>query len=497
MTISTSSNGIETIQKFGLQRLSKETLEKIHNATLEVLAVTGVKVHSTKALEIFHSSGAHVERSEGFGIVRIPADIVEACLRSVPNFPMYYGRNAAYDFLEEPKHFSFTNGGVVPTVIDPATREQRPFLLKDAENIACLVDALDEIKVYERSGLPTDTPEKTVQVHNLNAMLKNTAKHIFCCAGSAENLVKMTELGAICAGGKDRFFRRPFFTINVCPSPPLMLLPECTDVVIQAAKLGIGVNGLNLALAGATSPVTLAGSLVQTNAEILSVLILQQLTAKGVPFTYGNSSSMMDLRTGLGSLGAPESGMISALSAQLAQFYGLPCFVGGAGYTNSKINDAQAAYESTLNSLIIAQTGANVIIGGGILNQLLTIDYGKIITDAEMFKNVRKVVEGIPFDDESLAVDVIHQVGPGGEFLTHSHTLKYMHTLSESGLYDWKSRDQWVADGEIDLSERGYEKAKQILETHTPAPLPAGAEAEMRSLISEYEKELKIKRRAS
>ena len=126
---------------------------------------------------------------------------------------------------------------------------------------------------------------------------------------------------------------------------------------------------------------------------------------------------MMDLKTGLGALGAPETGLINAASAQLAQYYRLPYWAGGAGYNDSKIVDAQAILEGTLNALFLGLAGANIIMGGGSINSILTFDYGKMVIDHEMFRYIRKMVEGIQINEETLALDVIDQVGPGGNYL--------------------------------------------------------------------------------
>jgi len=158
--------------------------------------------------------------------------------------------------------------------------------------------------------------------------------------------------------------------------------------------------------------------------------------------------------------------------------------------TDSKIPDAQAAYESALGALIPALAGANIIFGAGTVNQLLTIDYAKLVMDAEMIRMLTKAVQGIDVTDETLALDVIHDVGPGGEFLTHDHTMAHMREMSRSDLFDWNTREAWIQAGGKDLVERAYERVRHILENHKPMPLPEGAAATMRSIIEEFEAEL-------
>ena len=483
--------GSNLLSGFGLNAFSKDELDSIHHATLQVFQRTGIKVESEQAIEIFHSAGASVERHEGYGIVKIPPYIVEDCIRWAPSTVVYNARDPENDFVAEPGRVSLTNGGCCVNVIDLYTREHRPSLKKDSGEIALVCDYLDEIGVFERACVSSDTPTETMQVHNLEAILNNTSKHTFLDAGTPENLRKMIELGAACMGGMDNFKKRPIFTITLCPNSPLSLMPDCSEVVIEAARQGVGIMIIPMALPGATSTATIAGTLVTTNAEALSALILAQLTAKGTPCTYANTSILMDLRTGVGCPGAPELGLISSGAAKLAQYYGLPSLVGG-GMTDSKVPDAQAAYETAISALTAALAGANIIFGAGSINQLLTIDYAKLVMDAELIRMIMQVIRGIDVNDKTMALDVIHEVGPGGEFLTHSHTMDNMRELSRSDLFDWNTREVWVEAGEKDLTERAYERARYILENHKPKPLPNGAVETMRKILVDYEEELGI-----
>lgn len=480
----------KAISGFGLSSFSRDELDTIHYGTLQALQQTGIKVESEQAMEIFHSAGCSVDRFEGYGIVKIPPHVVEDCIRWAPSTVIYHARDPEKDFVAEPKRFSLSNGGCCVNVIDPYTKEHRPSLKKDSGDIARVCDHIDEIGIFERACVSTDVPSETLQLHNLEAIVSNTSKHVFLDACTPENLRKMIEMGAACSGGVDNFKKRPVFTVTVAPNSPLCLFRDCSEVVVEAARQGVGLTIGIMSLVGATSPATLAGTLVTNNAEALSALILAQLTSKGAPCTYFATSIMMDLRTGIGALGASETGIISAGMAKMAQYYGLPCLVGGGGFTDSKIADTQAAYEGALNSLTAALAGANIIFGAGAVNQLLTIDYAKLVMDAEMFRMVTKIVRGIDVTDETLALDVIHEVSPGGEFLTHAHTRKHMRAMSRSDLFDWNTREAWVEAGEKDLTERAYERVRFILENHKPKPLPEGAIEMMRSIIGDYEAEL-------
>jgi trimethylamine--corrinoid protein Co-methyltransferase len=233
----------------------------------------------------------------------------------------------------------------------------------------------------------------------------------------------------------------------------------------------------------------LAGTLAVHNAEVLSSIVLAQLMKKGLPCTYGSTSTILDLRFGTTAVGAPEYGMINASIAKLAQYYRLPCYVGG-GASDSKEPDNQAGYESTLSATLSALAGANIVFGSGVLEQGLTIDYAKLIMDAEMVRMIQTATRGVTISDETLAFDVIHEVGPGGAYISHDHTFKSTRSQSRSELFDRRSRGNWMkkTQGKA-MTEWAYAAAAKIIEEHQPLPLPDGATESIKELVSEFERE--------
>jgi trimethylamine--corrinoid protein Co-methyltransferase len=487
-------SGIGTTAGFGLSAHSRDEMDSIHYATLQILQDTGIKTMSEKALEVFHGGGAFVERSGGYGIVKIPSYLVEDCTHWAPRSIVYDARNPSDDFVAEPNRVGFTTFGGCINVIDPVTRKLRRATKKDCGEITRVCDYLDEICVAERSVNSTDVPDETQSVHNLEAMLNNTGKHIFLGADSAKALNVMAELAAAGVGGKDFFERRPIFTINVCPISPLTLPQNTCEVIMESAKIGVGIMIMPMALSGGTSPVTMAGTLAIHNAEVLSSILLAQLIRKGLPCTYGSSSSILDLRFGTTAIGAPEYGMINASIAKLAQYYKLPSFVGG-GASDSKVPDIQSGYEFTLSATLSALSGANIVFGSGVLEQGLTMDYAKLIMDAEMIRMVQTAIKGVTISDETLAFDVIHEVGPGGAYITHDHSFNSMQNQSRTELFDRRTRDNWMekTGGEA-MRERAYEAAVNILENHKPCPLPEGAAEILRAMVIEFDKEQGLKK---
>jgi len=486
-------SGISTALGFGLGAFSRDELDSIHYATLQVLQDTGVKVLNNEALEIFREAGASVERFEGYGIVKIPSHVVEECIFRAPRVTVYNARDPRHDHVGEPNRVGFTTFGGCVNVIDPFTREHRGGTKKDSGGIALLCDSLDEISVVVRSVIPVDTSLAEAQsVHNLEALLNNTGKHIIIGADSLEALRVMTRMAEVCVGGKENFRKQPIFSVFVCPVSPLTITDHVCKITMEAAALGLGIVILPMALSGATSPAATAGTLVTHNSEVLSSLVLAQLTARGTPCTYGCCSTILDLRFGTPAIGAPEYGMIGASSAKLAQYYRLPSFAGG-GASDSKVPDIQGGYEFALSATLSALAGGNIVFGSGVLEQGLTFDYAKLVMDAEMIRMILTAVKGVAVTDETLSMDVIHEVGPGGGFIAHDHTLLNAKTQSRSELFDRRSREEWMElTGGSTLTERAYEKAQQILQNHKPLPLPKGAPEAMKKLVAEFEAEIRM-----
>ena len=490
-----SRSGIGTTAGFGLSAHSRDEIYSIHYATLKILQDTGVKVMDEEAMEIFHANGAAVERFEGYAIVKIPEYMVEECAFWAPRSIVYDARNPNDDFVAEPNRVGFTTFGGCVNVIDSSTREVRRATKQDVGDVARVVDYLDDISVATRSINATEVPMGTVSVQNMEALLTNTGKHIFIGADSPRALDVMVELAAAGVGGKETFLKRPIFTVTVCPISPLTLSQNTCQIIKEAAQLGIGIMVMPMALSGGTSSTTLAGTLVTHNAEVLSSIALAQLYRKGIACTYGSSSTILDLRFGTTALGSPEFGRINASIAKLAQYYRLPCFVGGGG-SDSKMPDIQSGYEFTLSATLSALAGANIVFGCGVLEQGMTIDYAKLVLDAEMVQMIKNTLRGITVNDEMLAMDVIHEVGPGGAYISHEHSLLSMRSQSQSKLFDRRSRDDWmeISEGKA-LFERAYETALSILNNHQAPALPEGAAKTMHAIVKEFEAEMKTIRK--
>jgi len=314
-------------QGLGLRSLTDDELDDIHLATLEVLQKTGLLIEGPEALDVFEGAGAEVDRKQK--IVRIPPYMVEDAIRSAPSKILLAGRDPQHDKVLEAGRVHFTNFSEGIKVIDPFTGERKSPVKADLADAAKLVDCLEHIDVCEKAVGSGDVPLAVMALHNAEAMLANTAKH--CCVGPGSGflLKRLVKMAGAIVGGIKKLKQRPILSFTTCPVSPLKLINECCDIIIEAARTGSVINILSMALAGGTSPVTLAGTLVTHNAEVLGGLTLNQLVCKGAPVIYGSSTTAMDLKIGSASVGTPECAVISGAVARLARYYALPCYVAG------------------------------------------------------------------------------------------------------------------------------------------------------------------------
>jgi len=311
----------------GLKIFSDDELDDIHRATLEVLEKTGLFFDDDEALEVLDGGGAVIDKKNK--IAKFPPYVVEDAIRSAPSKILLAGRNPKNDFVMESNRVGFTNFGEGVFIIDPYTGEYRETTKADVAASALIADYLSEIDVYERAVGASDVPIATVQLHNAEAWLPNTSKHGFMGPGNGYLTRKIIEMAAAITGGKDKLIERPIISFITCPVSPLQLVKEACEIIMETARSGLTVNVLSMAMAGGSSPVTLAGTLVDHNAEVLGGLILSQLTCKGAKFIYGSSTTAMDLRLASASVGSPECALINAAVAQMSTYYLLPSWVAG------------------------------------------------------------------------------------------------------------------------------------------------------------------------
>lgn len=320
-------SGSSRLEGIGLKMFTDDELFDIHCATLDLLWHVGVKVESEQARQIYGDNGCIVD--EETHIVKIPPHLVEDALTSIPKTFRACGRDPKNDWICEGNRPGFVNFGEAVQMIDPHTRQIRKATHKDVDDVARICDALDQIVIFERAIAPSEVDPDVAQVHIAESFYRNCTKHAYIGMNRPENMRAAAKMGYVVAGGEDKFRARPLFSQSTDPVSPLVHSKGATDTLIEAIHCGVPAKINSMGLAGGTTCVNLAGTLVTENAEKLSMFVLSQLVKKGHPMVYGTSTTMMDLRTTIAAVGTPELALFSAAVAKLAQFYQIPSWVAG------------------------------------------------------------------------------------------------------------------------------------------------------------------------
>ncbi len=444
--------------------ITDQDIEKIHKTSLRVFAEIGIQVNFTEARELFRNAGAEV--NENSRIVKITQDLAEELINKAPSVILLCGRaeNGELDCEIGGKKVYLGTGGTALNVQDPGSRDSRRAKLDDVMNMARLVEALDNIHFYMLNVYPNELPVEEVDVNRFGAALNRTRKHVMGGVYTIDGVRNVIKMAEIIAGSPEKLRERPFISMVTCPISPFKLDGSYTPLTMEAARNNIPVVVPSEPLCGATAPITLAGNLVVQNVDTLAGVMLTQLTNPGCPVMYGCISSITDLRDMKYLSGAVEMGLMNAAAAQMAQFYHLPYYA-TSGMSDSKVNDAQAGYESAITNVMVALAGGNFIHdAAGFLEFCMTASYDKMVIDNEIIGMVMRAVEGIQVNDETLAFDLLKKTGPGGHFVSARHTRRYMRSEQYiPQLSDRENRVKWQEAGAKDTETRATEKAKEIL----------------------------------
>ena len=469
-----------------LNILSAEDIQRIHTATLDILESTGVKFPSKKALDIWEAYGVAVDRETA--VVKIPATIIEKAIKKAPPIYTLAARNPAQDLPLDGNHVYVGTDGCGVETIDIHSGKLRRSCLKDVEDIARVADSLKQVAFHWVPVSAQDCPPESRGLHELLAIWKNSTKHAQTESIYSEREARAAvEMAACIAGGKKALRKRPLLSFMECTISPLAQDGGSIEAALVGAEAGLPVGFMTMASCALTGPATLAGNLVVGNAEVLSALALIQLASPGAPVFYAAAQTAMDLRSGAYTGGGPEDFLFGAATNLLSDFYDVPLSMGSFA-TGAKEPNWQAGIENSLSTFLASVVMSDMLLGIGLLNGSLIWSFEQMIMDCEIFDIVCKMMEGILINEETLAIDAIREVGPGGTFLTHKHTKEHMRNLWLSNLMDRRPYNEWIEnkDGARDWAR---EKAKQILSAHKPEPLDSSLIAELEKIIKSVEKE--------
>ncbi len=462
--------------------LTDDQIHDIHIATLQILEEVGVRVEYKPALEIFRDHGCEVDFKER--IVKIPGHILNKALANCPSRFTLYGRTPEFDVKVDTQNV-YTIGGSSALYVLELDGKRRLATLKDLEDLTRLQDTLENLHIMHAIVIPQDIPQEGFDRILFATVMKNTSRNYYSQAIGAQGVRDQVEMASVILGSKEAVSKKPIFTIVLCMISPLTQSDVRVEELMECAKFGIPVYVEVDAMPGATTPITLAGTLVEQSANILCGITLAQLIRPGLPCIYAIASGIMDMSTGNYSGGAPETTLLHAATAQVAHYYNLP-FQGGTGI-DAAIPDAQAGYERALQVLGCSLAGTNFVhLSIGMMEQMLLASYEQCVIDNEILGAAFKIVEGIEVNQDTLAVDVIKKVGPGGNFLTHEHTLKYLRKVRWfPKLTNRDKWDTWISKGGMDMRKRANAEARRILKEHHPQYLT-------KKQIEEIEKIAKI-----
>lgn len=444
--------------------LSQEQVERIHEASLEILEDVGLKVRYGPAREVFKQHGCVVEEER----VKFPRAVVEKYRKMAPSTFTFYARDPKFDKMIPRDSPVIVTASSAPDIIDPVTGRERRAGSSDIARIAHLINELPGYDIFSISTLAEDAPADQFTISRLYPSVKYCLKPIRVTTTDRKDTHSVMKMAYLIAGGEASYKEHPFLTHHYCPVvSPLTMDNLSTENVMYFAREGLPVYPTIVPNAGLTSPMSMAGTLAQGNAEFLSSLVLMQMVKEGTPTIYATLATVADMRTGAYTSGAIECGMLHMAFTQMSRFYNLPCG-GYIGLTNSKVNDAQAGYETGMSAMGGLVSGMDMFNIGGLIDALKTFDFAKAVIDDEIAQMMKRAKRGITFSDDELAVNLIKEIGPGGSYIVAKHTISRMKTEAVmTKIADRDPRTIWEKKGAADIQTRAMKRVKEIMASNT------------------------------
>jgi trimethylamine--corrinoid protein Co-methyltransferase len=448
-----------------LQVLTDEQIKQLHAASLEILERVGVQVVAPEALELLHGAGASVGHKN---VVRIPPHLVEKAIETAPSRIVLYTRDGEpFVFLEVRRCYYGTMADCWDGYLDPGTGERRPSTLEDTAAMARLTDYLPNLVFLHECGFAEGLDPQLADRAVFRQIVMNTQKVIGVGANDYGALVDKLDMAAIVAGGEKALREKPFIFHLSENISPLVHPLHALEGLLLCAERGIPVAYWPIPGAGSTAPASKAAVVAQANAETLSGLVIHQLKQPGSPYIYGGIPGMLDMKSMVISYGAPEMFLMVAAMTDLSHYYEIPMW-GTAGCTDAKRIDGQAVMEGGMSLMQAELTGANLVHDVGYLDHATVISPEYIVLLDAILDWTHHFTAGVPVTRETLALDVIAKVGPGGAFLTEDHTFDNFRAFWYSQLF-YRSQLQ---DNPPELSQKVREETLNILRTHQVPPLP-------------------------
>jgi trimethylamine:corrinoid methyltransferase-like protein len=449
-----------------LSYLSDEECSAIHDAALHILSNIGMRLPVEEARSVLVAAGAQAGPDD---VVRIPGELVARAVETVPKRQdvVLYGRDAAHDVDFKSHAPALTCMTMATNVIDPHTGQHRSATNEDLKNLTRLADGLPNIRVNGGLVTPQEVPMAVNDWYTWATCLKNTTKHITGGVLGARGVQDAVKMAFLAAGGEEKFLERPFISGWVLTLPPLGIDKESLEALMELSRFNVPAIVSSGPILGTSSPITIAGTAAQAHAEILACLVVHQLTNPGAPFIYTSFARGMDMKTGNISMACPEFATLKVIMAQLGRALDLPIRM-PAMLRDAKLLDAQAGFETGMVAGLTSLV-ADIMDGMQLDNDLL-VDFADLVFCNECMDALIHLSREVVVDAESLALEVIGEVGHGGNYLAHEHTFEHFSSaLWHPKLFERRNYESWQTDGESGIRDVALEKVRQLLaEDHEP-----------------------------
>jgi len=456
--------------------MGQQECEKIHVASLEILERVGIDVHDEKARELLVKGGA---KADGIRI-RLPEHMVEKALAAAPKRMTLYDRYGKVAIRAWGDNTYYGGGSDCLNVLDHRTGQRRRAVLQDVREAVTLMDALPEIEFVMSQFLPQDVDPRVYDRYQMEVMLNNTTRPIIFVSPDFEGCVAAVEMCEIVAGSANAFQQRPFATCYINVTSGLVANAEALQKCMYLAQKGLPLLYIPLNAGGVNSPATTAGCMASMNAGTLLGIVLAQLVREGTPVAVpGWNGGPYNLKTMVGNyVLADEQGVPTSMG----KYYDLPVF-GLGGSTDSKVLDQQCGAEVALSLFTALLHGANIVHDVGFMDSGLQGSLQLIATSNDLIGWIRAATAGVLVNEETLALDVIDELGPTGDYLTHEHTLRHFKEPYYSKLADKGTYSQWVDRGATTMERRAAQQVDEILSSHKPEPLPADVQRDIKKIV--------------
>jgi trimethylamine--corrinoid protein Co-methyltransferase len=463
--------------------LTDELIERILQEAFGLMLRPGIKVQSSRALDLLEAGGAIVDREQQ--VAQIPESLVRQTLATAPGRFYLFDRagNPVVNYGGDAVHFDPGSSGV--HMLNPDTLQHQTSTAMDLVRLIKVVEMLPQYDAQSTAVVCNDVPKEIGDFYRLFLVLLYSARPVVTGSFSIQTLQTMIDMLAILAGGREALAEKPQAVFDVCPSPPLIWSEFGAENLIELARARVPAQMVSMPLAGAASPVTLLGSVVQHTAESLSGIVIHQLARPGAPIVWGGAPAIFDMRKGVAPMGAIETAMIDASYAEVGKSLGLPTHT-YLGASDAKVVDAQAGMESGMSALVGALAGINMISGAGMLDFLACQSVEKLVIDAEAIGMIKRLLQGMQVHTDTLATALFEGIHFKGEFLKQKATRQLFarEQYLPSMIIDRASIRGWQEEGELDTFARAKIRTKNLLENYQRPAIPVEQRKELVKMVA-------------